>query len=46
MKMDILYDTYTSELTAIEFTNVSSDLQFWAGHYGAKTAGSAVILQL
>lgn len=46
MKMDIPYDTIPSSLTAIKFTNKSSDSQFWAGHYGAKTAGSSVILQL
>lgn len=37
---------YPADLYKIEYTNVSKDRQFWAGHYGAKTAGSSVKLLL
>lgn len=44
-KMSIMAD-YVEGLHAIEFTNISKDEQFWAGHYGAKTAGSSVVLHV
>ncbi|XP_068230455.1 F-box only protein 27-like [Palaemon carinicauda] len=37
---------YPADLYKIVYTNVSKDLQFWAGHYGAKTAGSSIKLVL
>ncbi|XP_045127924.1 F-box only protein 27-like [Portunus trituberculatus] len=44
-KMSFVAD-YEEGLHSIKFTNTSTDEQFWAGHYGAKTAGSSVVLKI
>ncbi|KAK8391325.1 hypothetical protein O3P69_017142 [Scylla paramamosain] len=44
-KMSLVAD-HVEGLCAIKFTNTSTDEQFWAGHYGAKTAGSSVVLHV
>ncbi|XP_042212332.1 F-box only protein 44-like isoform X2 [Homarus americanus] len=41
-KMQKVVADYPTGLKQITFTNIGKDLQFWAGHYGAKTAGSSV----
>nr|XP_053645173.1 F-box only protein 27-like isoform X1 [Cherax quadricarinatus] len=41
-KMETTLVDYPKGLKRITYTNVGKDSAFWAGHYGAKTAGSTV----
>ena len=34
------------ELTSIDFECRGKDLQFWRGHYGPKTTGCSLILEV
>lgn len=43
-KVETVVLDYPTGLWQIKFTNIGKDRQFWAGHYGAKTAGSTVEL--
>lgn len=45
-KMEKIVVDYPRGLKIIKYSNVGKDRQFWAGHYGAKTAGSSVKLVL
>ncbi|RXG72737.1 F-box only protein 6 [Armadillidium vulgare] len=40
------YEELPDGMHTIHFKNLSQDTQFWAGHYGAKTAGSSVVLDI
>jgi len=45
-KIEVEHDDYPEGVTSIRYLSRGKDHQFWAGHYGAKSAGSAVYLHL
>lgn len=45
-KIEVELRDYPEGVTSIKYQSRGKDHQFWAGHYGAKSAGSAVYLHL